>query len=125
MDKMSQLYFQQAAGRYGVYHGMFHVDTPTDTFLNTTAWGKGVAIVNGNNLGRYWASQGPQYTLYVPAAFLRAGDNSLLLLELESTHNCNDSSCFMSFVDQPIYVWNTTTSKSDLSSTRKHAMFVE
>ncbi|KAK6046132.1 hypothetical protein COOONC_16362 [Cooperia oncophora] len=88
--------------------------------LNTTAWGKGVAILNGNNLGRYWASQGPQYTLYVPAAFLRAGDNSLLLLELEGTRNCNDSSCFMSFVEQPIFKWETTTAGKDSTFGRKH-----
>lgn len=114
----------QAAGKYGVYRGVFHVDVPTDTFLNTSAWGKGVAIVNGNNLGRYWASEGPQYTLYVPAAFLRSGDNELVVLELEGTKNCGSSSCTMSFVDQPIYTWNTTTSKGDFSAgPRRHNFF--
>ncbi|KAE9415891.1 hypothetical protein Angca_005280, partial [Angiostrongylus cantonensis] len=50
----------QSAGGHGVYRGFFNVSMPTDTFLNTTGWGKGVAIVNGKNLGRYWASEGPQ-----------------------------------------------------------------
>uniref|UniRef100_A0A183FJL0 Beta-galactosidase n=1 Tax=Heligmosomoides polygyrus TaxID=6339 RepID=A0A183FJL0_HELPZ len=113
-----------SSGKYGVYRGVFHVDVPTDTFLNTSAWGKGVAIVNGNNLGRYWASEGPQYTLYVPAAFLRSGDNELVVLELEGTKNCGSSSCTMSFVDQPIYTWNTTTSKGDFSAgPRRHNFF--
>ncbi|XGW06474.1 hypothetical protein V3C99_016630 [Haemonchus contortus] len=114
----------QAAGRYGVYHGTFHVDTPTDTFLNTTGWGKGVAILNGNNLGRYWASEGPQYTLYVPAAFLHAGENTLLLLELEGIQNCDDSYCYMSFVEEPIYILNVTTSKADFSISPRHRSFL-
>ncbi|VDM67347.1 unnamed protein product [Strongylus vulgaris] len=102
--------FQQNAGNYGVYHGVFKVHAPTDTFLNTRGWGKGVAIINGNNLGRFWATEGPQITLYVPAAFLRAGENSLLILELEGASNCTKDTCSISLVDQPIYVWKETTS---------------
>ncbi|XP_029678912.1 beta-galactosidase [Formica exsecta] len=56
---------------------------PLDTFLDTTGWGKGVAFVNGHNLGRYWPLVGPQITLYVPAPYLRTGENELILLELE------------------------------------------
>lgn len=56
---------------------------PLDTFLDTTGWGKGVAFVNGHNLGRYWPLIGPQITLYVPAPYLRTGENELILLELE------------------------------------------
>jgi beta-galactosidase len=54
-----------------------------DTFLNTAGWGKGVAFVNGHNLGRYWPLVGPQLTLYVPAPYLTIGKNSLILIELE------------------------------------------
>ncbi|KJH50931.1 glycosyl hydrolase family 35 [Dictyocaulus viviparus] len=50
----------QSAGKHGVYSGVFEINTPTDTFLNTTGWGKGVAIVNGKNVGRYWSTEGPQ-----------------------------------------------------------------
>lgn len=56
---------------------------PLSTYLNTVGWGKGVAYVNGYNLGRYWPSIGPQVTLYIPAAFLRGGVNTLVILELE------------------------------------------
>ncbi|XP_029157571.1 beta-galactosidase-like [Nylanderia fulva] len=56
---------------------------PLDTYLDTTGWGKGVAFVNGRNLGRYWPLVGPQITLYVPATYLRTGENELILLELE------------------------------------------
>ena len=61
-------------------------DTPdhdADHFLDTSAWGKGIAWVNGFCLGRFW-SRGPQHTLYVPAPVLRAGGNELLVLVLDS-----------------------------------------
>ncbi|KAK6759062.1 hypothetical protein RB195_016340 [Necator americanus] len=106
----------QDPGKYGVYFGTFQVDTPTDTFLDTSGWRKGVAVVNGNNLGRYWASQGPQYTLYIPAAFLQPKENSLLLLELEGSGKCSNGTCSMSFVDHPIYVWDSQTTKVDFSA---------
>ncbi|WP_369073224.1 beta galactosidase jelly roll domain-containing protein [Hymenobacter coccineus] len=59
----------------------FTVATPTDTYLDMRPWGKGVAWVNGHNLGRYWAI-GPQQTLYVPAEWLRKGANTVTVLEL-------------------------------------------
>lgn len=66
------------------FRSYFHIsDQPLDTYLDTTGWGKGVAYVNGYNLGRYWPVAGPQMTLYIPAAFLRTGQNILEILELE------------------------------------------
>lgn len=64
--------------------GHFTIDgQPLDTYLDTTGWAKGVAFVNGHNLGRYWPLVGPQITLYVPAPYLRTGENELIILELE------------------------------------------
>lgn len=62
--------------------GTFDLDAPSDLFLDTTAWGKGFAFVNGFFLGRYWRNV-PQETLYVPAPVLRAGTNEIVVLELE------------------------------------------
>jgi beta-galactosidase len=62
--------------------GSFPLASPADLFLDTAGWGKGYALVNGFLLGRYWSS-GPQRTLYVPAAALHAGQNSLVLIELD------------------------------------------
>uniref|UniRef100_A0A2S2P399 Beta-galactosidase n=1 Tax=Schizaphis graminum TaxID=13262 RepID=A0A2S2P399_SCHGA len=58
---------------------------PLDTYLDVTGWKKGVAFVNGINIGRYWPSAGPQITLYVPATFLipPPGLNTIVMLELE------------------------------------------
>ena len=53
-----------------------------DLFLDTAAWGKGIAWVNGFCLGRYWR-RGPQRTLFVPGPVLRSGRNELVVLELD------------------------------------------
>ncbi|MFF2926461.1 beta-galactosidase family protein [Streptomyces celluloflavus] len=67
----------------GLYRGTLTVTgRPGDADLALPGWTRGFAWVNGFCLGRYWAV-GPQRTLFVPGPVLRAGDNELLLLELE------------------------------------------
>jgi beta-galactosidase len=60
--------------------GSFRLEKPEDTYLDMSAWGKGCAWVNGHNLGRYWYI-GPQQTLYVPAEWLRRGDNKVVVFD--------------------------------------------
>ncbi|HEY9307908.1 MAG TPA: beta-galactosidase family protein [Microbacterium sp.] len=62
--------------------GSFSLESPADLFLDTAGWGKGYALINGFLLGRYWSS-GPQRTLYVPAAAVHAGENSVVVIELD------------------------------------------
>jgi hypothetical protein len=67
-----------------------------DTFLFPgPRWGKGVAFINGHNLGRYW-KVGPQKTLYVPKHFLLQGQNYLYMFE---THHYGQD---VKFVDKPV-----------------------
>lgn len=54
-----------------------------DTFLDLSSWGKGVAFVNGFNLGWYWPSIGPQNHYYVPGPLLKEGVNEIVLVEME------------------------------------------
>jgi len=61
--------------------GTFSLDKVADTYLDMSKWGKGVVWVNGHNLGRYW-SIGPQQTIYVPAEWLKAGRNEIIVFEL-------------------------------------------
>ncbi|HEX8601574.1 MAG TPA: beta-galactosidase family protein [Pseudoduganella sp.] len=63
------------------HRAVFDVAAPGDSFLSLPGWNKGVAWVNGFNLGRYW-KQGPQAALYVPAPLLQAGENELIVFEL-------------------------------------------
>nr|CAD7456009.1 unnamed protein product [Timema tahoe] len=56
-------------------------ETPSDTFINMSAWGKGNVFINGFNIGRYF-SGGPTKTLYIPAPLLVQGTNEVLVFEL-------------------------------------------
>lgn len=54
----------------------------TDTYLDFSGWGKGFALVNGFNIGRFWEI-GPQKTLYIPGPLLRNGKNEIIIFETE------------------------------------------
>jgi hypothetical protein len=63
------------------FRGSFDLSELGDTYLDLSAWKKGVVWVNGRNLGRYW-SIGPQQRLFCPAPFLKKGKNEIVVLEL-------------------------------------------
>lgn len=98
LDDLSELPFATRSVGAGpaFYRGAFQVIDPLDTFLSLPGWNKGVAWINGFNLGRYWR-RGPQQTLYVPAPLLRKGKNELILLELHGT-----DSTTARLVDKPV-----------------------
>ena len=73
---------EKTGGAPGVYDYEFEVDDPADTFLDMSAWGKGVVFLNGFTLGRFW-NVGPQKRLYIPAPLLKAGKNTLRIIETE------------------------------------------
>nr|GMC74808.1 beta-galactosidase 17 [Ipomoea batatas] len=68
------------------YSGQFTVDKVKDTYISLRGWSKGVAFINGFNIGRFWPSFGPQCNLYVPAPILKEGENLVAILELESAN---------------------------------------
>jgi len=84
LDDLSGLAFADADGAVVgpcFHQAEFHIDQPADSYLHLPGWTKGVAWINGFNLGRYW-SRGPQGSLYVPGPVLRAGANEVVVLEL-------------------------------------------
>jgi len=72
---------QQACEGACFYRGTFNVDSPSDTFLDTSAFNKGEVWLNGHGLGRIWKI-GPQMTLYVPGPWLHKGNNSVVVFDL-------------------------------------------
>jgi len=60
--------------------GIFNLNNVADTYLDMSNWGKGVVWINGHNLGRYW-HVGPQQTIYVPAEWLKKGQNEIEIFE--------------------------------------------
>lgn len=67
----------------GIYKGYFTLPIGTvisDTFLDFSKWGKGLVYVNGHGLGRIWHI-GPQQTLYLPGAWLKEGENEVIVFD--------------------------------------------
>jgi beta-galactosidase len=82
---LSRLKFSPAEESSGpaFWRGTLLVERPGDTFLDMRAWGKGVAWVNGRDLGRYWQI-GPTQTMYLPGCWLKPGKNEIVVLDLEA-----------------------------------------
>ena len=66
------------------YRGTFTIDKVGDTFVDMTGWGKGAVWVNGKSLGKFWGI-GPQQTMYLPAPWLKEGENEIVVFEMEYT----------------------------------------
>lgn len=79
-----------------------------DTFAKLDGWHKGVLFINGFNVGRYWPTEGPQQTLYVPATILmgKCRPNSVVVLEQDKSpclqRKSKRASCTIEFVVDPV-----------------------
>jgi beta-galactosidase len=62
------------------HRGTFKLEKPAYTWLDTSVLSKGFVWVNGHNLGRTW-DIGPQKSLFVPAQWLRAGGNEVVVFD--------------------------------------------
>lgn len=98
LDNIDNLNFENSLSSQGpaFYKGTFNVDFPADTFLSLDGWEKGVAFINGFNLGRYW-KVGPQKTLYIPGPLLKKGKNEIIIFEL---YNVEET--IVNLIDTPI-----------------------
>ncbi|GAB6026784.1 hypothetical protein CHUAL_013281 [Chamberlinius hualienensis] len=88
-----------------VFSGTFEISTAADTFLDLSGWSKGIAFINGFNLGRYWPDVGPQATLYIPQFLLNSNPdvNHIVLFELESSPcKIGTDTCTLELIDYPI-----------------------
>jgi beta-galactosidase len=79
-----------------LYRGNFILHTVGDTYLDMRKFGKGFVFLNGHNLGKYWEI-GPQQTIFVPAVWLKKGNNVIVVFDaLKSGHT------LISTLDHPI-----------------------
>lgn len=79
-----------------LYQGTFGLQQTGDTFLDMRGWGKGIVIVNGHHLGRFWEI-GPQQTLYVPGCWLKQGQNTIVIWDMAPGDHTQ-----ISAIDHPI-----------------------
>uniref|UniRef100_A0A0K0F8Z6 Glyco_hydro_35 domain-containing protein n=1 Tax=Strongyloides venezuelensis TaxID=75913 RepID=A0A0K0F8Z6_STRVS len=86
--------------------GTLDISDVHDTYIFLPGFTKGVVVINGYNIGRYWNVMGPQQSLYVPASFLKKGSNRIIVFELEGNVLCNSSNgCFVHFIKDSIWNW--------------------
>ena len=83
------------------YRAHFKVEKPGDTFLDTRKLDKGMVWINGRPLGRFW-NVGPQQTLYLPAPFLRSGENEIVVFDLNGAGNRTVEGRLKPILDGPV-----------------------
>ncbi len=99
MTDLSSVEFKKGApnAKSAFWRGTFDVDNACDTFLRTDDFTKGVAFINGFNLGRYWEI-GPTKTLYVPKFLLREGENEIIVFDSDGAKSATPA---VEFTDKP------------------------
>ena len=63
----------------------FEMKALKDTYLDLSGFGKGLAFVNGVNIGRFW-NVGPTLSLYIPHSLLKEGHNRIIIFETEGEY---------------------------------------
>jgi beta-galactosidase len=81
-DKMPRgmRYRKRKSSDPAFWRASFTLRKTGDTFLDLSAWGKGVVWVNDHCLGRFW-NIGPTQTAYLPGCWLKKGRNEIVILD--------------------------------------------
>lgn len=80
------------------YRFTIEVTEPIDTFLDCTDMGKGIVLINGFNIGKYW-EKGPVTNLFVPSSLWKSGENEIVVFNSEGTEIEQ-----LHFIDHPTYL---------------------
>lgn len=97
-----------------LYHATFNVDQPAGTFLDMRNWGFGAVWVNGHNLGRYW-DRGGLRSLFVPAAFMKPGQNDIAVLDLHGAPKSPEISGGTKIIEEKAVPWAIRLDRANLA----------
>ena len=75
----------------------FEMKALKDAYLDLSGFGKGLAFVNGVNIGRFW-NVGPTLSLYIPHSLLKEGHNRIIIFETEGEYKES-----INLVNQPTF----------------------
>ena len=64
------------------YKYEFNTENPKDTVLFPEGFTRGVAFINGFNLGRHWTVENSENKLFIPAPLIKKGVNSLVIFDV-------------------------------------------
>ncbi|MGI4897001.1 MAG: glycoside hydrolase family 35 protein [Janthinobacterium lividum] len=90
---------KRSIGQPALYKGTFDLKETGDTYLDMRSFGKGFVFLNGHNLGKYWKI-GPQQTIYVPAVWLKKGQNEIEVFDQLKSGHLEISALDHSILDQ-------------------------
>ena len=65
------------------YEYGIEIEEPKDTLLKPIGFERGVAFVNGFNLGRHWTHENSENNLFVPAPILKKGYNRIVVFDVK------------------------------------------
>lgn len=86
LDKLPEKYQTQIkANQPAFYKYELDIDEPRDTVLFLIGFNRGVAFVNGFNLGRHLNADKENAKLYIPAPLLKKGKNEIVVFDVLST----------------------------------------
>lgn len=69
------------------YRYTFYADEVGDTVLMPEGFTRGVAFINGFNLGRHWDIAPSENRLYIPAPLLQKGENTVVIFDVLANPN--------------------------------------
>lgn len=69
-----------------ILKSVIDIDECHDTFIKLPGFKKGIIILNGKVISRYWEI-GPQKSAYIPAPFMKKGKNEIAIVEFEGFEN--------------------------------------
>lgn len=69
-----------------ILRSVIDIDECHDTFIKLPGFKKGIIILNGKVISRYWEI-GPQKSAYIPAPFMKKGKNEIAIVEFEGFEN--------------------------------------
>ena len=84
-------------GQPAFYAFDFEMRALKNTYLDLSSFGKGLAFVNGVNIGRFW-NVGPTLSLYIPHSLLKEGHNRIIIFETEGEYEES-----INLVNQPTF----------------------
>ena len=63
------------------YEYEFDADEISDTVLRPSGFTRGIAFINGINLGRHWDIEHSDNRLYIPSPFIKKGKNRIVIFD--------------------------------------------
>lgn len=64
------------------YKYALYAERPQDTVMHLKGFTRGVAFINGFNLGRHWDIEHSDNKLYIPAPLIKQGENEIIVFDV-------------------------------------------